>query len=104
MTIADSLRLKKSEGDVGIEIECEGNGLGVMNNQYWRTEDDGSLRGEYPYTRAEYILSKPIPISDVDKAMTLFHASLPKAKFKFSFRTSVHVHVNVQQLEWHQLL
>lgn len=104
MNIQELLGVRKSEGDVGIEIECEGNNLHILNTLCWKSEDDGSLRGEYPNSRAEYILKKPIPIDAVRGAMKEFHDHLPNAKFDFSFRTSCHVHVNIQQLEYQELL
>lgn len=91
------LRLRKTDGDVGIEIECEGENLREVNNKYWKAENDGSLRGVFPETRAEFILKAPIPVKEVKKALNNLKGELKEAKFKFSFRTSVHVHVNVQE-------
>ena len=103
-SIVELLKIKQSDGDVGIEIEAEGAGLKEIYTPCWRTEHDGSLRGTYPETCAEFILKKPIPIDAVRGAMAEFHSALPKAKFQFSFRTSCHVHVNIQQLEYNELL
>lgn len=36
------------EGDVGIEIECEGAGFRMIDTDTWTCEDDGSLRGKFP--------------------------------------------------------
>ncbi len=38
-------KAKAIPGDVGIEIECEGRNLGIVDSKYWSTEQDGSLRG-----------------------------------------------------------
>jgi len=89
---------KPIEGDVGIEIECEGKNLHEVFEKGWRTENDGSLRGRYPETCAEYILDSPIKVNKVEEYVHNLAASLEGAKFDFSFRTSVHVHVNAQDL------
>lgn len=98
------LNKKQVKGDVGIEIECEGKGMEEVDTALWKSEDDGSLRGEYPRSRAEFILKKPIPVENARFAVEELKAELPEAKFDFSFRTSVHVHLNVQQLSYVQLL
>jgi len=97
-------KAKPLEGDVGIEIECEGKNLGIVNDKYWKTEDDGSLRGHYPNERAEFVLKKPIGIEKVKEAVESLKEGLPEAKLNFSYRTSVHVHVNVQDLTNEELL
>lgn len=84
--------------DVGIEIEVEGKNLHEVFKGGWRTEDDGSLRGAYPESRAEYILDTPIKIDEVEEKLEFLRKDLENATFDFSFRTSVHVHVNVQDL------
>jgi Putative amidoligase enzyme len=85
-------------GQVGIEIECEGNGMRIVDNNTWTTEDDGSLRGPYPESRAEFILKRPIHGKDVQAAVALLVKELEGAEFNFSFRTSVHIHINCQEL------
>jgi len=102
--VFELLNKKQVKGDVGIEIECEGEGMDAVDTALWKSEDDGSLRGVYPETRAEYILKKPIAVGDVRFAVGELQAILEEATFKFSFRTSVHVHLNVQQLTYVQLL
>jgi hypothetical protein len=104
MNVQKILGVKKSDGDVGIELECEGNNMREIGTTYWRTEHDGSLRGRFPETCAEFIFKKPLKIDQVPAAMNEFHESLPHAKFEFSFRTSCHVHVNVQELDYPELL
>lgn len=96
--------LKQTAGDVGIEIECEGNNLKYVNERGWKTVDDNSLRGEFPNSRCEWVLKKPIDIQDALPAMQWLEDSQKEAKLAFSFRTSVHVHVNVQQLTVNQIM
>lgn len=90
------------KGDIGIEIECEGNGLvGIPRdvNDYWHTEVDNSLRGDYPFCAAEYVLNQPIMFKEVAPALKNLSNVLAASELNFSFRTSVHVHVNVQDME-----
>ena len=100
------LGLKQSAGDVGIEIECEGNNLQPVAAGGWRTEADNSLRGDYPHNSCEWVFSKPLSITDSLAALQWLSDTQKKggAEFKFSFRTSVHVHVNVQRLTTNQIM
>jgi hypothetical protein len=95
---------KPIAGVFGIEIEAEGTGLSIVKSKYWKTEADGSLRGQYPEDCAEYILKKPIQPEDVEPALKELVKALEGAEFDFSYRTSVHIHVNVQPLTYVQLL
>ncbi len=95
---------KPNKGTLGIEIEVEGKNLNAVHDNFWHSEDDGSLRGYYPETRAEYVLNEPIKPDEVVPALQQLVAALPDAKFDFSYRTSVHVHVNVQELNHTQIL
>lgn len=95
------------KGDVGIEIECEGNNLSMAEekeSKYWKTVNDGSLRGEFPHNSAEFVLVRPITIPTVKDALNELQSIQKDATLRFSFRTSVHVHVNVQTLTELQLL
>jgi len=93
------------KGDVGIEVECEGTNLNWDEGcQFWRIENDGSLRGLFPHERAEFILSSPVKASEVKAAIKELTNMQKDAKLNFSFRTSVHVHVNVQELQERDLL
>lgn len=94
--LLDILRCNAAAGDVGIEIEVEGSRLINIDDAQWRTDVDGSLRGE----NREYILKKPVPINKVEACLKSLKKQLEEAKcnLDFSFRTSVHVHVNCQQL------
>jgi hypothetical protein len=92
-------------GLFGVEVECEGRNLTPLNNVYWRTEKDGSLRGEFPHSSCEYVLKKPIGLISCVKAVdNLLENQRKDVEFKFSFRTSVHVHVNVSDMEWEEYL
>ena len=83
------------KGDAGVEIEVEGSRLPVPE-LYWRSERDGSLRGE----AREYVLKKPLDLPDVRKALEHLDQSYKdnNTVVNESVRAGVHVHVNVQQL------
>ena len=99
--LLDILALNNQTGDFGIEIEVEGKNLPIIDNPYWRTEDDGSLRGG-----REYIFKKPKALRDVPTILRSLNKGLDAAgaELSFSFRTSVHVHMNVQSLTYQQIL
>lgn len=98
--------INPTKGDVGIEIECEGANLQPVMGNGWRTEDDNSLRGEYPHSRCEWVFTKPLSLTDALASLEYLEdvQKKGKAKFNFSFRTSVHVHVNVQKLTVDEIL
>lgn len=100
MTKLHALLNKDSfEGEyVGIEIEAEGFGMKIVNIPTWRSEDDGSLRGEFPSTRHEFV-SRPLAKKNVSEALDNLIASQKDAEFDFSFRTSSHVHVNCLDMD-----
>lgn len=101
------LRKEVRKGDFGIEIECEGANLPILDgmNPFIQL-DDGSLRGLFPESRSEYVLRSPDSIENVMKSVEGLIAlgKANKTKFDFSFRTSIHVHMNVQQLTANQYL
>lgn len=102
--------VKQQKGEVGIEIEVEGNqfpkheydGYEEVDPEYipyeWVYHRDGSLRG---VDNAEYVLRKPLPFNDVPAAVNNLWEMFSKygTELDESNRTSVHVHLNVQQ--WH---
>lgn len=102
--IAQLLGQRLCEGDVGVEIECEGEGIRITDSLFWCTEKDGSLRGEFPYGAAEFVMARPVGIEHVGVALDSLIEDQKEAKFAFSFRTSVHVHVNVQTLTEPEML
>lgn len=97
-------------GDVGIELEVEGENLPYHHIQgreprgiggSWSIVSDGSLRNG-----AEYILTKPVKASQVSKALKEMETLFKDADTKphYSFRTSSHIHINVNELEYEQVL
>lgn len=91
----------KTDGDVGIEIEVEGENLPRLE-KFWKNEQDGSLRG--PET-VEYVLEKPMTLHDARIALKYLDAQYKanNAVVHDSVRAGVHVHVNVQKLDMIQL-
>lgn len=106
-------RSKPLEGQVGIEVEVEGNQFPKDDEYYgdekidmdeefiphwWKYTHDGSLRGD---DNAEYILKKPISFSDVPEALEDLWKMFADygSVLDESNRTSVHVHLNAQG--WH---
>lgn len=97
-TINQMLNRAKVKGDVGLEIEMEGNKFPRLFEQLppeWVYHADGSLRG---HDNAEYVLNKPINFSEVRDSVTGLFKTLEKfgTKLDNSNRTSVHVHLNAQ--------
>lgn len=93
---------KEVDGEVGIEIELEGNAfpedftlMGAVDDK-WTPHHDGSLRGAC----REYVLTRPVPREEVGEVLTKLHTVLHNAGTKVapSVRTGVHVHINVRQL------
>lgn len=98
-----SLYGKRTIGEVGLEIECEGHNLQKdLLPKWWEFHKDGSLRG---YDNAEYVLRKPIKFSEVSQAVNDLWDMFTSAKTKLdlSNRTSVHVHLNMQKFHMNRL-
>lgn len=91
----EHLGIAPKNGEIGIEIECEGKNLKIPSEEYWITEDDGSLRGAFPGGRAEYVLNGVFKYEDVIKAIEHLNETQEESTLNFSFRTSTHVHLNV---------
>lgn len=98
------LNVPLCKGSLGVEIECEGKNLSVIDSPHWRTERDGSLRGNYPDCSAEYVMRKPVSDKQFPGILRKLIDHQAEAQFAFSFRTSVHVHVNAQELTEDELL
>ena len=77
-------------GEVGIEVEVEGQNLPYIDQGFWRQERDGSLRGE----AMEYILQAPIGREEVGEVLQDFEEAFDGAIIPSSERTSVHIHLN----------
>ena len=105
-TIQSITRGKPCKGDVGIEIEMEGNKFfkdnTTLNEIGWSYHKDGSLRG---HDNAEYVLTSPIKFSDVPDSVNKLWKIINDfgTKLDDSNRTSVHVHLNCQQFHVNRL-
>jgi len=101
ITVKDVFNLARvPEGDVGIEIEMEGDNL-YHNIKGWHIDNDGSLREE----SAEYVLKKPLSIEEVKKYLMNLYDGLNNAgaELRPSVRTGVHVHINCGRISITQL-
>jgi hypothetical protein len=104
VSILSYFDLRPKEGEIGIEIEMEGEGLPDPDDtpHPWMHHNDGSLRGE----NAEYVLQEPVHREDVkgslDRLWDQFDGQ--DAYLKPSDRCGVHVHVNVQELTSEQVI
>jgi len=100
--IGAMLGTRTVDGDVGIEVEVEGNKFPKEDApqipKVWRYTHDGSLRG---HDNAEYVLRAPIKFDQVDKAVDDLWKMFTDygSVLDDSNRTSVHVHLNAQG--WH---
>ena len=57
LTMINLMGVRRQQGEVGIEVEVEGRHLDFHGNENWRTDGDGSLRGN----SCEYVLKAPAP-------------------------------------------
>lgn len=89
-------RNRLTKGDIGLEIEVEGRWLPVLR-KYWRTDRDGSLRGE---ESAEYVLARPSSLPEVGTALEYLanRYEVSGSRIDDTIRAGVHVHINCQQL------
>jgi hypothetical protein len=91
------------EGEVGIEIELEGEDLppSVGNGKVWTVTRDGSLRDE----AFEYIFTKPVERKAVSSSLDILYGALKSSKSTLhdTGRAGVHVHVNIRDLSPRQL-
>lgn len=85
-----------TKGEVGVEVEIEGENLPRAPKQ-WVSTHDGSLRGE----GREYVLRVPLSKEDAFKALdSLERAYERNETISYqSIRESVHIHINVQDME-----
>jgi len=91
--IKELFRLNKVDGEIGIEIEMEGDGL-LVSTKSWAEHADGSLRGN----SIEYVLHSPCARDKVgDKLQELEYAwAKYGSRLNPSNRCGVHVHLNCQ--------
>lgn len=89
---------KWCKGDVGVEIEVEGEYLpsSLQVGRYWHTTYDGSLAD----CGREYVMKQPQGIGFARCALKYFGICCKqnKAVLHDSIRAGVHVHINVQDL------
>lgn len=97
---------REQPGTFGVEIECEGERLVEVNNDVWKTTNDGSLRGRFPDKSCEWVFQKPLPLGKAINALSSLAKAqrANKATLNFGFRTSAHVHINMQQMTEDQYL
>ncbi len=94
LTIATLYGQKVRAGDVGLEIEVEGEELPAEIGGAWLVKNEGSLRNGY-----EYYTRQPLKVDDtLSTHICKLTDNLKGKKVDMSNRTSVHVHVNVQQM------
>jgi len=98
-TIRQFLGFNK-KGDLGVEVEIEGENL-LVKNPFWLAKNDGSLRGG-----VEFILHHPLSLQESKEVIHSLKEELRKNKaiISFSFRTSIHVHVNILELTKEELV
>lgn len=102
MNIAELLNKKFVEGEYALEIEVEGRSLPHVDNRYWVTTQDGSLRGE----AQEYVSNGPQLKANIPAAIDnlLKHFEDNGSVLDMSYRTSVHVHMNILNLTLEELI
>lgn len=101
MLVKDYFRLKKTDGDVGIEVEVEGYDLPPAPKG-WRREHDGSLKGA---DNGEYVLNAPVNVDKLQDTVYALRDQFKKynSRIDKTYRAGIHVHVNVQDLTMVQL-
>ena len=102
LTVRNLFHLRKTSGEVGIEIEVEGNKVPLIQSDYWRSDNDGSLRGN----SMEYVLSSPVKRTEVVTALNNLkkHLADYEAQLDISNRCGVHIHLNVQEFTFKQVM
>ncbi len=109
------LNRNKTSGQVGLEIEVEGNKfpkvagyedahkpVKLPDLPKWSYVKDGSLRGE---DNAEYVLTVPLSFEQAKSAVSEIYAKMAAfgSVLTESNRTSVHVHLNCQEFHFNRL-
>ena len=109
------LNRKETKGQVGLEIEVEGNKfpkpegyegthqpVRLNDSTFWSYVHDGSLRGA---DNAEYVLTKPVMFDKVPEAIDDIFSRMASygSVISESNRTSVHVHLNCQDFHLNRL-
>ena len=93
-------------GDIGLEIECEGEKLFGAPLRWWVCHSDGSLRATNGHPPVEYVLREPVSRQDLTKALGYLskHLKASESKVVDSPRASVHVHLNCQTMTIKQVI
>jgi len=100
MKIKDHFEQGSLEGDIGFEMEVEGDRLPKIggDDPYFVRVTDGSLIGR---DTGEFIFRKPLPMEVVPNALD--HLSrlfqLNKTKMDDSVRAGIHVHLNAREMD-----
>lgn len=100
-TILELYGLKKTPGEVGVEVEMEGKGLpGYVPG--WKIHDEQSLRGG----GIEYVFDKPAKRDDYEKLLFDLEKTFEAdgTKLNPSDYCGIHVHINCQDLTFTQIL
>lgn len=101
ITVSRFYNFAPSVGDIGIEIEMEGNRGFPVPPSDWVTHADGSLRG---YS-VEYVSNGPVPFQNLSTHLANLKKTLEASKIKIhhSFRAGVHCHINVRDFNIEQI-
>lgn len=98
--VVDYFMVKKTKGDVGIEIECELEREAFEYNfdpikKIWRIEEDGSLK----VNGLEFVLKRPVSFKDAHKVVGDFRDFFNHNDIiiRDSFRAGIHCHINMQE-------
>lgn len=84
---------KRTVGDIGIELELEGDFSISSDSLYWSWKEEGSLRNGL-----EFVLRKPVKLEDMSEALSELQGILDKCHPIHSIRCSTHIHINVLRL------
>ena len=99
--IIEEWNVKPQAGEIGIEIEMEGQNLKIDDILGWRAVHDGSLRGE----SIEYVLKTPKSRNKVDYYLKILQEALKNSWSILlpSNRCGIHIHINCQKLTTQQV-
>jgi len=87
-------------GEIGIEVELEGNNLPMDGFDGWRAERDGSLRGQ----AVELVMKNPAKRHLVKRHLKKFESMVANSIIEDTGRAGIHVHVNIQTMTEQQLV
>lgn len=97
----DVYSLNKTEGNIALEMEVEGDNLPSIRTKMWQTHGDGSLR----LNGMEYVNNGPLPKDKVLESLLNWESRMVKSQAIVyeTDRTSVHVHMNMQDKTFKQI-